>query len=366
MRYESRAALKAFKPMGEAEPSRRSNLRGSARRALARVLALAVAIGISGCGKGKAGPVYEIEKVYSKGPVEVKLSISKKSISIAERLTLVLQATAGPTTEVEMPKFGEKLEQFGIANSASPPSELLDGGRVRTRRTYTLEPFLSGDYKIPPMTVRFGEKGQSGERHEIATEEFAIKVQSLLPTQVKALDIKDIASPAEMPRRRVWKLVVLSAACAMLLAAAAFVWFKTKKRRREAAKALPAHEIAYAELERLLGEKLVEAGAIKEFYNRVSAILRRYIENRFSLKAPERTTEEFLVEMERNDVLQSSWKAILGKFLAHCDLVKFAEHQPSNADIQGTFDTCKDFIEATREKSAGGNTLDQFAGEAAP
>ena len=30
--------------------------------------------------------------------------------------------------------------------------------------------------------------------------------------------------------------------------------------------------------------------------------------------------------------------------MQHCDLVKFAEHSPTNEDIQKTFDACKEFI----------------------
>jgi hypothetical protein len=40
---------------------------------------------------------------------------------------------------------------------------------------------------------------------------------------------------------------------------------------------------------------------------------------------------------------------LLAQFLRHCDLVKFAELQPTEAEIQETFDACKAFILETRE-----------------
>ena len=89
---------------------------------------------------------------------------------------------------------------------------------------------------------------------------------------------------------------------------------------------------------------LFRSGEIKLFYNRVCDILRFYIENKFGLKAPERTTEEFLYELEKNDVLDKERKLILKEFLEHCDLVKFATYNPENSEIQKTFDTCKTFI----------------------
>jgi hypothetical protein len=110
----------------------------------------------------------------------------------------------------------------------------------------------------------------------------------------------------------------------------------------------PAHELAYERLRALVKEDLIGAGRIKEFYERISDILRHYIEHRFSLRAPERTTEEFLAELANAEVLPATEKQRLGEFLQHCDLVKFAKHNPTTQQIQETFDLVKDFIEKTK------------------
>ena len=112
----------------------------------------------------------------------------------------------------------------------------------------------------------------------------------------------------------------------------------------------PAHEVAYARLRALVAEELVEAGRIKEFYERISGILRHYIEDRFDLHAPERTTEEFLAELRYAQTLASADKSVLEEFLTHCDLVKFAQHDPTTEQVQRTFDLVKDFIERTKSE----------------
>jgi hypothetical protein len=78
--------------------------------------------------------------------------------------------------------------------------------------------------------------------------------------------------------------------------------------------------------------------------------LRRYIENRFGIHAPGQTTEEFLSWQSRHadSALERRHQLLLTQFLKHCDLVKFAELQPSEAEIQKTFDACKEFILETR------------------
>ena len=87
-----------------------------------------------------------------------------------------------------------------------------------------------------------------------------------------------------------------------------------------------------------------------EFYNRIQDILRRYIEARFGIMAPERTTEEFIRELKnsRNQVLRRH-DGLLEVFLKHCDMVRFATYAPGRQEIQATFNSCKEFILATAE-----------------
>ena len=99
-----------------------------------------------------------------------------------------------------------------------------------------------------------------------------------------------------------------------------------------------------------MASNLVEQGRIKEFYEEISGILRHYIEDRFDLHAPERTTEEFLGELRFAEVLAPPDKQVLEEFLTHCDLVKFAKHEPTTEQIQRTFDLVKDFVERTKSE----------------
>ena len=41
---------------------------------------------------------------------------------------------------------------------------------------------------------------------------------------------------------------------------------------------------------------------------------------------------------------------MLEEFLTHCDLVKFAKHDPTTEQVQRTFDLVKDFIERTKSE----------------
>jgi hypothetical protein len=116
----------------------------------------------------------------------------------------------------------------------------------------------------------------------------------------------------------------------------------------------PPHIWALGQLDDLLAAKLIERGMVHEFYYRLSGIVRTYIELRFGLMAPERTTEEFLVEAERSDALGWGHKDLLGEFLGACDLVKYARHEPRGAEIDASTQAARRFISETRPASATG------------
>ena len=72
---------------------------------------------------------------------------------------------------------------------------------------------------------------------------------------------------------------------------------------------------------------------VEEFYTRLSDIVRRYLEGQLGLRAPERTTEEFLYEVSRDHALSAEHKELLGAFLQESDLVKFARFRPGADDM---------------------------------
>ena len=55
-----------------------------------------------------------------------------------------------------------------------------------------------------------------------------------------------------------------------------------------------------------------------------SNIVRYYLEESLNVPAPERTTEEFLIEIEHHALVQGIVKEVLSGFLTQCDFVKFA------------------------------------------
>jgi len=299
-------------------------------------------------GKAEKGE-FEIDKPYERGLLSVHVRLDKSKLTIAETVLLELQAAIEPGYEVRMPKVDKVLESFGIVDWNNQGDRLDENNNVVRTYRYRLEPFLSGKYEIPAFTFEFSDANSvEPKKYELVTEPIEIEVTSLLGEQRAELVIEDIEDVVEMPQQAsLWWLWVLLGLCAIAAPAA---WLVVRSRR--AAELIrifkPAHEIAYARLRALVKEDLLGKGKIKEFYERISSILRHYIEHRFNLRAPERTTEEFLAELQYADVLSPPDKESLEEFLTHCDLVKFARHSPTNEQIQRTFDLVKEFILKTK------------------
>ena len=319
------------------------------------VLCCCAMLTYTGCrdsSEGRAETVeFEIDKSYERGPLSVHVRLDKDKLTIAETLWLELQATIEPGYEVRMPKVDKVLESFGIVDWENLGNKLDEDNNVVSTYRYRLEPFLSGKYEMPALTFEFYDvNSPEDETYELATEPIEVEVTSLLGEDRAELVIEDIEDVVEMPQEAslwwAWVLIVVCVAGAVVACL-----LLRRKRVAELVRIFkPAHEIAYARLRSLVEEDLVNAGRIKEFYERISSILRHYIEHRFDLRAPERTTEEFLAELQHTDVLSVSDKESLGKFLTHCDLVKFAEHSPTSEQIQQTFDLVKEFIEKTKSE----------------
>lgn len=167
-------------------------------------------------------------------------------------------------------------------------------------------------------------------------------------TNEAALDIRGIKEPVPLSGSYRWLLW-----WALALAAAALGYYLYRKYFKKAAVPKPAvvippHRRAKDRL-RAAGELLSDP---YRFCSLVSDVVRVYLEERFELRAPERTTEEFLEEARRSPRLTQPQKEMLQEFLAQCDLVKFARHEPNQEQLQALLDAALRLIDETAPVAA--------------
>jgi hypothetical protein len=199
--------------------------------------------------------------------------------------------------------------------------------------------------KSPP--VRYRLPGE--DLAEAPGDEILVSIASLLAREPNATDIRDIKPPENPPID--WRPYWLLAGAVAALALIAFVVYRVWRRPQRAAfgpPPRPAHEIAHEELARLRARALPEQGAFKEYYSALTAIVRGYLEQRFRVRAPEMTTEEFLMVTARGGgALTSGHRVLLADFLGESDLVKFARHHPTLGDAERAYIAAARFVDET-------------------
>lgn len=155
--------------------------------------------------------------------------------------------------------------------------------------------------------------------------------------------LRDIKPPIAIPNPWLW-VIIGAAVFAALAIAGALIWFFLLRRKNVPLPApIPAHVRAKHHLE----EALALLSQPKPFCILVSDTIRHYLEERFNFRAPERTTEEFLHELQKTDLLLPDQKESLGEFLKSCDLVKFARYEPRETELRDLHGSALRLVEET-------------------
>ena len=299
-------------------------------------------------------PVEEsLEQHVVEGDVVLTLAADRRSMGMADQLRLTLSVTAPAEREVIFPEVFARLGPFQVSNHFTSEPETPDPLFRQWKQEYLLEVGEVGALDVPALTVTLSGQGTGDDAkpQQLTTEPFRIVVTSILPEGADLKKPKDIAPPVELAWRGlpIWAWIAIAAL--LVLAAVVFLlWRRARLRRlRRDDPSEPAHLLALAALDRLQSDDLIALQRVEEFYVRVSGILRYYIEWRFALRAPEQTTEEFLDAMLVAGGPIAAYRDLLSSFLKHCDLVKFARHQPATEDMHNALQRARDFVEQTAD-----------------
>ncbi len=255
------------------------------------------------------------------------------------------EVTVDAFRRADLPASFEPVIPDGFAGSVRIEQEQpLGHGMWRRARLSLRRTGNAGDVQIPPFSLQSDDKTASAQSDPIA-----LRVHAALPGG-DASDVEDPSPLLASSRPSPWALAagVLAVAIAIVLLIVRLTRGPTTRFAVAFVVAVPPHEKALAELARWRAARRSSAAEIDAYYVGVSLALRVYLEERFSLRAPERTTEEFLAEIEAGGPLTTSQCIVLKQFLAQCDLVKFAMHVPTEQQHLEAMAIAENFVLATR------------------
>jgi hypothetical protein len=239
---------------------------------------------------------------------------------------------------------------------AAPARTPFGTGRTRWQQTYTVEPVKPGDIPLPLPPLRFRET-PGAEWQTVHWDDVPVRVT----TDVASADLKDLRDilppekPPDLPRWPWWPF--WGGPLLLLVAFVPALWLLLRRKPEKTAPLLP-QAWAAAELDRLEAFALPAKGEINRYHTLLSDVVRRYLELRFQLHAPQQTTAEFLQAVQSAPQLGPAQQELLRDFLGRCDLAKFAGATPSPEECQTTAGMARSFVEQTatpavlRERSA--------------
>ena len=288
-----------------------------------------------------------------RGPVKAQVQLLHDKMSILQQqdLRIIMEYPEG--MDPHLPGYLERLEGFRPVPWRDD-RKIVNSGNVVLEKFMRFELFESGEQVIPPFRIDFST-GFGADRATISldTPDLSFNILSIDNPALVNAPLEDNDQLFRPKATSWWKVLGLACAGCAILALLIYGW-----KRFGPHKSMPipvpelAHEWAWRALEALVNEQ--ESGALSNeiFVDRLSLILRTYIEKRYGIHAPEQTTEEFLAQGVKQHAALAEQQLVLTRFMEYADLIKFAKQEAGSEDVQKGFDFVKDFVEQTQEVSA--------------
>lgn len=280
----------------------------------------------------------------------ISTSLESSIVEMGSYVNLEVQAVEPVGTPTEI----LRLTDMWPAQVELRPDSVIDikeigNGLQEITRIYKLQSFDSGVYVLPPFMHIVGSD-------TTLSNAITLKVN---PIDVSHLtDIHPVASVMTIESKwydflpdwltDYWGWIV--AGVILLAAGIVTVLILTKRIKvplLPKKKVEPPYDQAKRRLAILRQERLWEKGREKEYYSKLTDILRRYIGRRYNINALEMTSSQLLTTLKDIPELAeeiSYVKAVLDT----ADFVKFAKMQPNPEVNVKAYDATDNFIENTR------------------
>lgn len=145
----------------------------------------------------------------------------------------------------------------------------------------------------------------------------------------------------------------------IVLAALIYLVMRFKRGKKPVVEILPEpHERAHLLLDELMDVELIDG---KDFYFRLSAILRGYMKGGFGINAPEMTTEELAPRIEKLEI-DPKLKHDLKAFLNSAEPIKYADVYAVEKKMQNDLSLIRKFVKRTAPRISDESETDNATG----
>ena len=279
--------------------------------------------------------------------IVVSASIDSTSLMIGDQTDLHLQVTQEKSERVEMPVFGETLQDgIEIVDKTIVDTLPLSDGRIQLNQYLTLTSFKDSLFSINPIAVVCGQD-------TFLTEPMALNIVQPfeVDTTLAITDIKDIEK-APIWWWGIFRWVLLAIVLLLLAVGGWYLWRWYQKNRKPEEEPIdpellrPADEVALEKLDEIKAQKIWKDGKVKEYQTELTDVVREYISRRFEVQSTEKTSDETLRAMK--PLIEKDLFSKLSKMLQLADLVKFAKWHTTPDENEMALTTAYEFVQETR------------------
>ena len=280
---------------------------------------------------------------------EVKVETNTKNIKIGEQIHYKISVENSNGNVVTFPE-GQTFMPLEMVK-ARDTDTIRNGASYTLIKEYYLTQFDEGKYTIPRQRVRISDKDYYLDSLQI--EVHTIAIDTLKQPLYEIKPITNVANPTSSMAWLWWLLGAL-AIIALLFLSYFFVFRRKKLSPEEKRKKLLPFDRAIQDLKELQNSKYLIESKHKEYYTRLTDIVKEYLEDEVHILAKESTTDELLTKinlLQSEGKLNLSQETILNlkRVLQNADLVKFAKSKPSDNNAEYDRETIENVVIKTKE-----------------
>jgi hypothetical protein len=278
--------------------------------------------------------------------IEAKIDTNK--ISIGDQIGLSYRILKEKGLVMRYPALQHNItDKIEIVGNPVVDSSEIEGSGEQVLIKCVITSFDTGMYYIPPQSflVKHGTTYDTVHSNATYLEVVGVPIDT-------TNTIRDIRGPENAPVSfaEILPYLLIILIVALIVSAIVYFYYKRKGKHielRPAKPEEPPYITALRELDKIKSQKLWQQKQVKEYYTRITYVIRWYISKRFSILALEQTSEEILDHIKSLKLDKVNHQN-LESLLNLADLVKFAKGEPDPNDNIIHLDNAYDFIKQTK------------------
>ena len=281
-----------------------------------------------------------------------KAELDTSDILIGDQIQLNVSSIFEINEKYNWPLFNDSVFEKVEIISRGEIVETKNDSTILISQKIILTAFDSGSYYIPPFI--FNEKKKTNGNllnvYTISITDSNNKAYDITSTKIGTTEDFTEEELAEIRRKR-WIIAGIIFATLFL---GYIIYYLLRKYKKDGTILkpkiiIPAHVTALNKLQKLKKEKLWQKGELKEYYTRISTIIREYIELQFEFNALELPTSDIVSHLKN---LPENELKILEAILKKADNIKYAKGLSLDEENKLIIQQSVEFIKKTKIENA--------------